>query len=175
MRTIAVLAAALTALVAAAPAAAKQLTLTVCGVETCRNVTDPSGAHELLAVGGPARRPSAAAPFYGVTMRAMGSAGVVRAFLYVPSAGVMRVDDATSYWTTVPPPLRAAIDEATAALEPYPASSGWDPAAPDADGFPWLLVAAVAPGLVLVGAALTSLRRRRLAAVGIAAASSRAA
>jgi hypothetical protein len=168
MRTIAALAATLTALVAAAPADAKQLTLTICGAESCRNVTDPSGAHQLLAVGGPARRPSAA-PFYGVTLRAMGSAGLVRAFLYVPSAGVMRVDDATSYWTTVPPPLRAVLDETTGALEAYPASSGWDPAAPDGDGFPWVPLAAAAAGLALVAAALTRFRRRRLAAVGLAA------
>lgn len=167
MRSTAVLAAILAALVAAAPAAAKELTLTICGSGGCRNVTDPSGTHELLAVGRPAEAPSAAT-FYGVTVRATGSAGLVRAFLYVPSEGVMRVDDATSYWTTVPPALRAALDEAVAPLAPYPASSGWDPAAPDADPFPWLPAGAAALALALLAAALARIRRRRLAAVGVA-------
>jgi hypothetical protein len=164
MRTLPAFALAATAvLAAAAPAAAKELSLTVCGAEDCASLTDAPELRALVSLAPGKAQPSSAA-YFGGTLRASGSAGIVRSFLYVPSTGVMRVFDATAFWTTVPAPLRAVLDRATSGLEPYAAAS------PAEEDFPvWPALVATAVALALVAAALRRVRRRRLAAVGIAA------
>lgn len=164
MRILAAFALAATAvLAAAAPAAAKQLTLTMCGAEECASVTDVPELRALVSLAPGTVQPSSEA-FYGGTLRTAGSAGIVRSFLYFPSAGVMRILDATAFWTTVPAPLRAALDQAARGLEPYAAAS------PPDEGFPaWPALGAAVAALALVAAALRRVRRRRLAAIGIAA------
>lgn len=164
MRTLAALIVAATAaLAAAAPAAAKELTLTVCGAEECTSVTNVPELRALVSLAPGKAQPSSAA-FYGGTLRAAGSAGIVRSFLYVPSTGVIRIFDATAFWTTVPAPLRAALDRATLGLEPYSAAS------PPEEGFPvWPTLVAGVAALALVAAALRRMRRRRLPGIGLAA------
>jgi hypothetical protein len=164
MRTIIALATALAALVAASPAAAKELALTVCGAQECASVTDVPELRALVSLTARTAPPAAEAPFYAATLRAMGSAGVVRTFLYVPSAGALRIEDATPFWTSAPAPLRRALAQATEGLEPFPAAPASDGRVPV-----WPALVAAAAALALVAAALRRVRRRRLAAVGLAA------
>lgn len=165
MRTIAALVAAITSvLVLASPAAAKELTLTVCGADECASLTQGPELRPLVSLAARSAPPPAEAPFYAATLRARGSAGVVVSFVYIPSQGAMRVDDYTSFWASAPAPLRRLLDQATEGLEPYPAPSAAE------DRFPmWPALAAAAAALGLVATALRRLRRRRLAAVGLAA------
>jgi hypothetical protein len=163
MRTIVVLVA---ALALAAPAAAKEMMhVTVCGADGCTSTPDPPNLRALVSLGPGGEAPEAA-PFYGVSLRAEGSAGVVRTVLYVPSAGALRVEDAVPFWTRVPVELQPLLQQVTARADPYPASSApWSAQAP-ADRPTWPLLVAPLGALALVAAAL---RRRRPAAVGIAA------
>jgi hypothetical protein len=151
-------------LVAASPAAAKERMLTtVCGANGCTSVPNPPDPRALVSLAPGAHEPDAA-PFYGVTLRAAGRAEVVRAFVYVPSAGVMRVDAAKPFWTEVPPQLRPLLEQVTADVEPYPAPGQ------RGDRFPaWPALVAAGPALALLAAALRRVRRRVLAAVGLAA------
>jgi hypothetical protein len=166
VRTLAALAVAVTtALVAAAPALAKELTLTVCGVDECASLAQGPELRPLVSLASRSAPPPAEAPFYAATLRARGSAGVVVSFLYVPSQGVVRVDDYTSFWASVPGPLRRLLAQVTEGLEPYPG-----PPTSDEDRVPmWPALAAAAAALALVAAALRRVRRRRLAALGLAA------
>lgn len=166
MRTLIALAAiATTVLVAAPSAAAKQLVLTVCGADECTSAADLPELRALVSLAPGEERPASEAAFYSGTIRAIGSAGAVRIFRYVPSEGAMRIDDATPFWIAVPARVRRMLDRTTRGLEPYPAapSSG-------GDAFTgWPALAAAVAALALVGIALRRLRRRRLAAVGLAA------
>jgi MYXO-CTERM domain-containing protein len=118
MRRLCFGAIAATTALAAAPASAKEVqSATVCGADACRTTRAAQVLHDLTAapVSAPVDR-----PYYRVTVRIRaGDETFPDRSLYVPSTGAFGLTD---HWLRITGEARAALDELTRGLEPFPAA-----------------------------------------------------
>lgn len=145
----------------AAAAAKGRAEAQICGATGCTVVTAPGKVHPLTSTGSPTRAPSPA-PFYTVTVtfEAPEDPETYR-MLYVPSRGAWKGIDLQGerhVWTEIPSVITSTLEEATEAIEPFPASAEWETSAPQSSSSsrPWIPLS-IGAGVVAV--ALGVLRR----------------
>jgi len=123
MRTLALVV--IAALVAAAPAAAKELkSVAVCGPNDCVTYTSPADMEALVEVDPSAAPPAPAGPFYVLSVRiAEGDRTFGWKTFYVPSAHRQAVFDegaGATRWSDALPGARRLLDAAARNVQPFP-------------------------------------------------------
>ena len=148
----------------------------ICGTSGCAVVEGVEQLAPLTLVGAPFELRSAPppAPFFTVVLTSSRDDDAGGTYLYAPSASSLRVDGdyvvgaprvwtrdqlPRAYWIGVPRTTRAALDRATAELEPFPAAADWKPASSSAAAGRSVLPAAVVAALLLAALAVVVARR----------------
>jgi hypothetical protein len=161
----------------AGTAAAKEVSAaTVCGANTCNEVTDHSLLVPLAEGGPPVATDPKPGDFYKVRIEVRGD-GVTEQFrvLALPAQRMVRAPDGT--WTQLTERGAFALRHASSGLEPFPAADlPRDPPAQvagvfephaqaDGGGVPWAALAAAGAAAAAGVLALLGLRRRRRASL----------
>jgi hypothetical protein len=169
MRRLALLAVLVVPLIAAAPAAAKEVqSVTACGAGDCTTSKDSGLTTAIIDVGPPTATPRAPAPFYRLSI-AVGDRGETMGRYrswWVPSEGKLLGEDGT--WMAVRAPVQAGLERVTRGLNALPAADlpgfpaaaqlpAEPPAEPASSGsdFPIVPVIVAAALLLLIGLVVT--------------------